>query len=45
MKLLLDENISRRILPMRIESYPDSSHVSLLGIERADDRSIWRFAK
>jgi predicted nuclease of predicted toxin-antitoxin system len=45
MKLLLDENLSRRIVPSLQASYPDTSHVSLLGLERADDRAIWTFAK
>lgn len=45
MKLLLDENLSRRILPLLEASYPGSSHVSLLGLERADDKSIWLFAQ
>jgi len=43
-KLLLDENLSRRIVS-RIEShYPGSSQVALLGLERASDTAIWAYA-
>jgi len=44
-KLLLDENLSRRIVPRLQESYPGTSQVSLLGLEQADDQAIWAFAK
>jgi predicted nuclease of predicted toxin-antitoxin system len=44
-KLLLDENLSRRLIPALQESFPGSSHVVLVGLERADDRSVWAFAK
>ena len=27
------------------EMYPGSAHVRLLGMERADDRAIWEYAK
>lgn len=45
MKLLLDENISRRLLPFLQTAYPDSTQVVLEGLERADDRVIWRYAR
>jgi len=45
MKLLLDENISRRILPELDPHFDGSSHVCLVGLERATDDEIWRFAK
>jgi predicted nuclease of predicted toxin-antitoxin system len=45
MKLLLDENLSRRLLPLLAGSYPESTHVALQGPERASDRAIWEFAK
>jgi predicted nuclease of predicted toxin-antitoxin system len=45
MKLLLDENLSRRILPFLLKDYPDSSHVSLEGLESASDNAIWEYAK
>ncbi len=44
MKLLLDENLSRRLLP-RVESlYPSSSHVALCGLEQASDLAVWQYA-
>ncbi|MBI5451108.1 MAG: DUF5615 family PIN-like protein [Gammaproteobacteria bacterium] len=45
MKLLLDENLSRRIVPLLQTTFPDSSHVALLGLERASDLEIWQYAK
>jgi predicted nuclease of predicted toxin-antitoxin system len=45
MKLLLDENLSRRIVPFLQDPYPGSTQVALVGLERADDRTIWNYAK
>lgn len=45
MKLLLDENLSRRLVPFLQNDFPDSTQVALLGLERATDREIWEFAK
>ena len=45
MKLLLDQNISRRILPSLEEVFPDSTQVQLIGLEYSDDLTIWRYAK
>jgi predicted nuclease of predicted toxin-antitoxin system len=45
MKLLLDENLSRRIVPDLQDAFPASTHVSLIGLEKADDRTVWNFAK
>jgi predicted nuclease of predicted toxin-antitoxin system len=44
MKLLLDENLSRRLVPFLQETYPESSQVVLLGLEQASDIEVWRFA-
>jgi predicted nuclease of predicted toxin-antitoxin system len=44
MKLLLDENLSRRIVPFLQSEFPESTQVALVGLERADDRTIWRHA-
>jgi predicted nuclease of predicted toxin-antitoxin system len=43
-KLLLDENLSDRIIPQILDLYPDSSHVKALGLLRTDDSVIWSFA-
>lgn len=45
MKLLLDENLSRRLVPFLQSVYPGSTQVALVGLERADDRTIWQYAK
>ncbi|WP_031436461.1 DUF5615 family PIN-like protein [Methylobacter tundripaludum] len=34
MKLLFDENLSRRIVPFIQDSYPGSTQVALIGLER-----------
>ena len=45
MKLLLDENLSRRLIPFLLQTYPGSSHVVLLGLQTAADADIWQCAK
>ena len=45
MKLLLDENISRRLLPVLVPSFPGSSHVALEWLGQASDAEVWQFAK
>lgn len=45
MKLLLDENLSRRIVASLQPHFPGTSHVSLVGLERATDQEIWAYAK
>ena len=45
MKLLLDENLSDRIVDKIIDLYPDSQHVKTLGLINTDDVIIWEFAK
>ena len=45
MKLLLDENLSRRIVPFLQTAFPGSSQVALLGLEGANDSEIWQYAK
>ena len=45
MKVLLDENLSFRMLADLEPIFPGSSHVRLLGLERADDRTLWRYAR
>jgi predicted nuclease of predicted toxin-antitoxin system len=44
-KLLLDENLSRRMVPFLQNEFLDSSHVALVGRERATDKAIWDYAK
>lgn len=45
MKLLLDENLSRRLVPFLQHDYPGTSQVVLLGLESASDRVVWQKAK
>ena len=45
MKLLLDENLSRHIVPPLQAVYPGSSQVALLRLETTTDREIWEYAR
>lgn len=45
MKLLLDENLSRRMVPFLQHDYPGSSQVVLLGMESATDTEVWQKAR
>ena len=45
MKLLLDQNLSRRILPSLSRHFPGSTHVALEKLETESDERIWLFAK
>jgi len=45
MKLLLDENLSRRIIPFLENDFPGSTQVALVGMERCADDEIWRYAR
>jgi len=40
MKLLLDENLSRRIAPFLQTAFPGSSQVTLVGLESKSDSEI-----
>lgn len=44
MKLLLDENLSRRIVPFIQSSYPGSTQVALIDLQQVDDRVIRQYA-
>ena len=44
MKLLLDENLSRRVVPFLQAAFPGSSQVVLEGLERASDLEVWKHA-
>lgn len=45
MKLLLDENLSDKIIYRIVDLYPDSEHVKTLGLINTDDAIIWEYAK
>lgn len=44
-KLLFDQNLSYKIIKHIDHLFPNSSHVHLLGLEKADDLTIWQYAK
>ncbi len=45
MKLLLDENLSDRIIHRIVDLYPNSEHIKTLGLTKTDDVVIWEYAK
>ena len=45
MKVLFDENLSRRLVKDLADLYPGSEQVVRLGLERSDDGAIWALAK
>ena len=44
-RLLLDENLSERLLPLLIETFPESTHVRPVGLGGASDTEIWQWAR
>jgi len=44
-RLLLDNNLSPRLVDSLTDLYPDSTHVRALGLQRASDQEIWNHAK
>jgi len=44
-KLLLDQNLSRRLLPDLVLSFPGSTQAQHAGLERVGDADIWAYAK
>ena len=45
MKLLLDQNLSPRLVARLADLFPDSQHVSDLGLERASDQPVWDYTR
>jgi predicted nuclease of predicted toxin-antitoxin system len=43
--LLLDEHLSRHLVPRLKGIFPGIKHVVLEGLESHDDRAIWEYAK
>jgi predicted nuclease of predicted toxin-antitoxin system len=43
-KLLYDENLSRRLLHLLGDLYPGSEHAVSAGLESEDDRTVWAYA-
>lgn len=45
MKLLFDENLSRRLIARLADLFPESSHVVLEGLQQNPDIVVWEYAK
>ena len=45
MKLLLDENLSDRIISRVADLFPGSTHIKAVGLIEADDFVVWEWAK
>jgi predicted nuclease of predicted toxin-antitoxin system len=45
MRLLFDQNLSRRLVSMLGNEFPESQHVVALGLDTASDHEVWLFAK
>jgi predicted nuclease of predicted toxin-antitoxin system len=44
-KLLLDENLSRRFVDRLADLFPGSTHAALAGLLQSPDTAIWEYAK
>jgi len=44
-KLLLDQNLSYKLVGRLTIDFPGSAHVQDFGLDRADDEEVWQFAK
>jgi predicted nuclease of predicted toxin-antitoxin system len=45
MKLLLDNNLSSKLVAQLVNVFPETSHVALLGLEAASDADVWETAR
>jgi len=45
LKLLFDQNLSRKLVTRLANIFPNASHVQLYGLEEKTDTEIWEFAK
>ena len=45
MKLLLDQNLSPRLVTQLADIYPDSIHVQTVGLDHAPDEVVWNYAR
>ena len=44
MRLLLDQNLSWRLVRLLDSKFPDAVHVSTIGLSQATDQQIWIYA-
>lgn len=45
MKLLFDQNLSRKLVTRLADIFPDSSHVQFHALQAKTDTEIWEFAR
>lgn len=45
MKLLFDQNLSPELVQRLADVFPESAHVSTLGLDRSSDAQVWLFAR
>jgi predicted nuclease of predicted toxin-antitoxin system len=45
MKLLLDQNLSPRLVRRLADLYPNSRHVMEVGLDRSLDKEVWNYAR
>jgi predicted nuclease of predicted toxin-antitoxin system len=45
LKLLLDQHLSRKLIPHLEAMFPGSTHVVHHGLDRRDDDALWEFAR
>lgn len=43
MRLLFDQNLSRHLVRRLSEDFPDSQHVTAVGLDTATDEEVWRW--
>ena len=45
MKLLLNENLSKQLVPFVLHDHPGSSHDCMMDLKSASDVEVWNAAK
>lgn len=45
MKLLFDENLAPSLVPALADIFPQSKHVSRIGLGSVPDREVWEYAR
>ncbi len=45
MKLLLDQNVSHKLVSLLADLYPDTIHMRSISLTASDDTAIWDFAR
>jgi len=44
LRLLLDQNLSPKLIGLLADLFPSSKHVREAGLSRGEDESVWRYA-